>query len=142
VPSDGSTPPRQATIGVRHDTTPRFSPDGRSLAFLSDRRPVTEEEPEAPKDREDATQVHLLPLDGGEARRLTDLPRGVDGFAWSPDGRWLVVRSASARANRVEDARARGKGAAPKPGEPPTSDYGTWTGCRTCSTGRDSSTTT
>jgi acylaminoacyl-peptidase len=123
VPSDGSTPPRQATIGVRHDTHPRFSPDGRSLAFLSDRRPVTEEEPEAPKDREDGTQVHLLPLDGGEARRLTDLPRGVDGFAWSPDGRWLVVRSASARANRVEDARARGKGAPPKPGEPPTSDY-------------------
>ena len=123
VPSDGSTPPRQATLGVRHDTHPRFSPDGRSLAFLSDRRPVTEEEPEAPTDREDATQVHLLPLDGGEARRLTDLPRGVDGFAWSPDGRWLVVRSASARANRVEDARARGKGAPPKPGEPPTSDY-------------------
>ena len=123
VPSDGSTPPRQATLGVRHDTHPRFSPDGRWLAFLSDRRPVTEEEPEAPKDREDGTQVHLLPLDGGEARRLTDLPRGVDGFAWSPDGRWLVVRSASARANRVEDARARGKGAPPKPGEPPTSDY-------------------
>jgi acylaminoacyl-peptidase len=123
VPSDGSTPPRQATLGVRHDTHPRFSPDGRSLAFLSDRRPVTEEEPEAPKDREDGTQVHLLPLDGGEARRLTDLPRGVDGFAWSPDGRWLVVRSASARPTRAEDARARGKGAPPKPGDPPTSDY-------------------
>ena len=123
VPSDGSTPPRQATLGVRHDTHPRFSPDGRWLAFLSDRRPVTEEEPEAPKDREDGTQVHLLPLDGGEARRLTDLPRGVDGFAWSPDGRWLVVRSASAGPTREEDARARGKGAPPKPGEPPTSDY-------------------
>ena len=123
VPSDGSAPPRQATLGVRNDTHPRFSPDGRWLAFLSDRRPVTEEEPEAPKDREDGTQVHLLPLDGGEARRLTDLPRGVEGFAWSPDGRWLVVRSASAGPTREEDARVRGKGVPPKPGEPPTSDY-------------------
>src|SRR5512140_177643 len=72
VPADGSAPARQVSIGVRHDTHPRFSPDGRSLAFLSDRRPITEEEPGSPLDREDGTQVHLLPLSGGEARRLTD----------------------------------------------------------------------
>jgi len=123
APADGSAPPRQVTLGVRHDTHPRFSPDGRTLAFLSDRRPVTEEEPDAPKDREDGTQVHLLPLDGGEACRLTDLPRGVDGFAWSPDGRSLVVRSASRAPTREADTRARGKAAPPKPGAPPTSDY-------------------
>ncbi len=124
VPADGSSPPRQVTLGVRHDTQPRFSPDGRTLAFLSDRRPITEEEPEAPRDREDGTQVHLLPLDGGEARRLTDLPRGVDGFAWSPDGRSFVVRSASRAATRAADARARGKTTQPlRPGTPPTSDY-------------------
>ena len=84
VPADGSAPPRQVTLGTRHDTHPRFSPDGTILAFISDRRPLVEEEPDAPKDREDGTQVHLLPLAGGEARRLTDLPRGVDDFAWSP----------------------------------------------------------
>jgi acylaminoacyl-peptidase len=124
VPADGSAPPRAMTLGVRHDTHPRFSPDGRTLAFLSDRRPITEEEPAAPKDREDGTQVHLLPLDGGEARRLTDLPRGVDGFAWSPDGRSLVVRSPSRAPTRAEDARARGKTVEPpRPGTPPTSDY-------------------
>jgi dipeptidyl aminopeptidase/acylaminoacyl peptidase len=124
APADGGAPPRQATLGVRHDTHPRFSPDGRTLAFLSDRRPVTEEEPDAPTDREDGTQVHLLPLDGGEARRLTDLPRGVTGFAWSSDGRSLVVQSASHGSTRAEDARARGKKVEPpRPGEPPTSDY-------------------
>ena len=121
--ADGSAPPRQLTLGIRHDTHPRFSPDGRTLAFLSDRRPVTEEEPDAPKDREDGTQVQLLPLDGGEARRLTDLPRGVDGFAWSPDGTSLVVQSASHASTSKADARARGKVAPPKPGQPPTSDY-------------------
>ena len=123
VPADGSAGPRQLTIGARHDTRPRFSPDGRTLAFLSDRRPLVEEEPGAPQDREDGTQVHLLPLAGGEARRLTDLPRGVDAFEWSPDGRSLVVRTTSFGATREEDRRARGKPKPPQPGEMPHSDY-------------------
>lgn len=123
VPADGSAPPRQVTLGIRHDAHARFSPDGTSLAFLSDRRPLVEEEPDAPKDREDGTQVHLLPLAGGEARRLTDLPRGVDDFAWSPDGRSLVVRTTSFGATRAEDRKARRKAPPPKPGATPLSDY-------------------
>ena len=122
VPADGSAPPRQVTLGTKRDTQPRFSPDGRSLAFLSDRRPIVEEEPTAPKEREDATQVHLLPLDGpGEARRLTDLPRGVDELAWSPDGTKMAILTPSRGATREADARARGRREA-KPGEP-RSDY-------------------
>jgi dipeptidyl aminopeptidase/acylaminoacyl peptidase len=126
VPVDGSQEPRRLTLGAKHDTRPRFSPDGRALAFLSDRRLAIEEEPDAPKDpkeREDLGQVHLLPLDGGEARRLTNLPRGVEGFEWSPDGTRLVVLSASVGATREEDAKARGKAPKAKPGEPPESDF-------------------
>ena len=125
VPTDGSAPARQLTIGAKHDGHPRFSPDGRTLAFLSDRRLAVEELPGAPDDREDAGQVHLLPLDDpGEARRLTDLPRGVDGFAWSPEGRHLAVLSSSHGATREEDARRRGMaGAKPRPGDPPPADY-------------------
>jgi dipeptidyl aminopeptidase/acylaminoacyl peptidase len=124
VPANGGQPPRQLTIGVRHDRHARWSPDGHSIAFLSDRRPLVEEEPGPPGDREDGTQIHLLPVDGpGEARRLTDLPRGVDGFAWSPDGKRLAVLSASRADTRAADARARRVPATPKPGEPPTSDY-------------------
>jgi dipeptidyl aminopeptidase/acylaminoacyl peptidase len=123
VPTDGSSPARQVTLGARHDTRPRFSPDGTALAFLSDRRPLVEDEPAAPKDREDGTQVHLLPLSGGEARRLTDLPRGVDAFEWSPDGRSLVVRTTSFRATHEEDRKARGKPKPPQPGDTPHSDY-------------------
>jgi acylaminoacyl-peptidase len=123
APTDGSAPARQVTLGVRHDTRPRFSPDGRLLAFLSDRRPVVEEEPDAPNEREDGTQVHLLPLGGGEARRLTDLPRGVESFEWSPDGRSLVVTTSSFGATREADRRARRKAKPPAPGETPHSDY-------------------
>jgi dipeptidyl aminopeptidase/acylaminoacyl peptidase len=125
VPTDGSQPARRLTIGVKQDGSPRFSPDGRTLAFLSDRRLAVEELPGAPDDREDGAQVHLLPLDGpGEARRLTDLPRGVDGFAWSPDGRRLAILSASRGATREDDARRRGRRAdKPAPDAPPPSDY-------------------
>ena len=123
APADGSAPPRQVTLGARHDTRPRFSPDGTLLAFLSDRRPLVEEEPDAPKDREDGTQVHLLPLAGGEARRLTDLPRGVDAFEWAHDGRSLVVRTTSFGVTRAEDRKRRGKPEPPKPGATPPSDY-------------------
>ena len=126
APVDGLTPARRLTMGPKADRHPRFAPDGRTLAFLSDRRLRVEDEPTRPtdpKDRKDAVQVHLLPLDGGEARRLTDLPRGVDGFEFSPDGRRMVVLS-SALASTIEaDEKRRGRLPKPKPGETPLSDY-------------------
>lgn len=126
VPLEGTAGPRQLTIGAKHDRHGRFSPDGRTVAFISDRRLQIEDEPDAPKDpkeREDGDQVHLLSLDGGEARRLTDLPRGVDEFAWSPDGRWLLVTTSSRGATRKEDRRARGLDTRREPADPPESDY-------------------
>jgi len=132
VPTDGSSDARQLTLGLRRDHMARFSPDGRTLAFLSDRRVLVDDdrrdrdgarEAGESTDREDASQVHLLPLDGGEARRLTDLPRGVEAFEWSPDGSRLVVVTASRGATREDDARRRGRRAGHAPGTPPPSDY-------------------
>ena len=132
IETDGSVPPRQLTLGARHDRHPRVSSDGRTLAFISDRRSLIEEEPgtrgpgrdpRTKDDREDSKQVHLLPLDGGEARRLIDLPRGVDAFEWSPDGSRLVLVSSSRGAAGAEDDRRRGIDRKADAGSPPPSDY-------------------
>lgn len=120
VPADGSAPPRQLTLGANNDHTPRWSPDGRTLGFLSDRMAVLIDggaSEAAGVDRapaEGRTQVWLLPMDGGEARRLTDLPQDVKDLAWSPDGRVLCVVSGATSAEREGPAR---------PDEPPKPDF-------------------
>ena len=64
---------RRLTHNDSTNSAPAISPDGSSMAFMSSRT----EKP----------QLWLLPLDGGEPRRLTDLPQGVgSGPVWSPDG--------------------------------------------------------
>src|SRR5262245_35259959 len=77
----GGGEPRPFTRGPRRDTAPRWSPDGRWLAFVSER------------EKKGKGQLHVMPTDGGEALRLTDLKPGVTTPVWSPDGRWLAFVS-------------------------------------------------
>jgi dipeptidyl aminopeptidase/acylaminoacyl peptidase len=75
APVDGSSPPRRFTYGKR-DHSPRWSPDGRYLAFVSNRGKKN--------------QIFLAPLDGGEARQATKAKFGAGQPAWSPDGRKIA----------------------------------------------------
>ncbi|MEP6691023.1 MAG: S9 family peptidase [Gemmatimonadaceae bacterium] len=75
--------PRQLTFSERGETQPTWSPDGRSIAFVSARGAGTAEDP--PK-----TQIWVLPLDGGEAWKLTDAREGITGFGWSNDGKQIA----------------------------------------------------
>lgn len=68
------------TSSPSKEHTPRFSPDGRYIAFLSKRDPKTLHD-----------QVWLLAREGGEAQRLTDLKGGVTDYQFSPDGTKMVV---------------------------------------------------
>jgi dipeptidyl aminopeptidase/acylaminoacyl peptidase len=119
VPADGSAPARQLTLGRRTDIAPRWSPDGRTLAFLSDRSGIMQAagvgEAAGPKEapKEGGTQVWLLPIEGGEARQLTRLPRDVTDLAWSPDGRQLCLVSASEKAKERPSSRRAEEGPEP-----------------------------
>src|SRR5205085_6274506 len=79
--ADGGSTSRQLTAGPGSDRQPRWSPDGRTLAFVST--------------RESGAQLWLLPVGGagGEARRVSSLADGVSDPVWLPDGTGVLVTS-------------------------------------------------
>ncbi len=83
--ADGSAPPRRFTAGAKADADPRWSPDGTRLAFTSNRADKT-------------SQLYVMPVAGGEPRKLTSLKEDVTQAVWSPDGTRLVFVA------RVRDA--------------------------------------
>jgi dipeptidyl aminopeptidase/acylaminoacyl peptidase len=68
---------RQVTQGGGSDRSPRWSPDGKTLAFISS--------------RQGGPQIWALPLPGGEARPVTHIGDGVGEFYWRPDGQGFLA---------------------------------------------------
>jgi dipeptidyl aminopeptidase/acylaminoacyl peptidase len=67
---------RQFTSSAKSENNPRWSPDGRKLAFVSARN--------------GSAQIFLLPMDGGEALPLTQSKTGIRTYEWAPDGKSIV----------------------------------------------------
>jgi dipeptidyl aminopeptidase/acylaminoacyl peptidase len=94
---DGSDA-RQVTSAGERNGSPRWSPDGRSLAFVSD--------------RVEKSGLFLLPMGGGEARELTRNPAGIGDPAWSSDGTRIAFTASVDPANPSGEKPK--EGAAPK----------------------------
>jgi dipeptidyl aminopeptidase/acylaminoacyl peptidase len=91
--TDGSNA-SQITFGEKSSTNPKWSPDGSSIAFTSNRK-------------DNKNNLYLLRLSGGEAEPLTDVKSGVADFEWSPDGQWIAFAMTDAK---TEDEEKNDKG--------------------------------
>ncbi len=81
APTDGSAAPRKLTFTRGGESGATFSPDGKWLAFS------------AKRDGDDAAQIYLLPLEGGEAKRVTSISTGAESPRFRPDGKAILFES-------------------------------------------------
>jgi len=79
---------RQLTYSEKSESSPKWSPDGKSLAFLSN--------------RETNQQIYLLSMSGGDAVALTKGKRSISRFAWSHDGKQIAFLAPEAKTEAEE----------------------------------------
>ena len=98
--NDSSRESRQFTNSLKSESHPRWSADGKKLAFLSDREGEFQ-------------QIFVMPSDGGEASRLTEGKRSVSSFEWSPDNKQIAylapepkTESEEKKTNEKDDAKS------------------------------------
>ncbi len=78
----------QFTNSPKNEDTPRWSPDGKQLAFLSN--------------RDEGRQIYVISLEGGEGRRLIQSKHEIESFAWSPDGSQIMFIAADPKTEAEE----------------------------------------
>ena len=83
----------QLTNAKKSSNAPQWSPDGKRIAFASD--------------RDGKRQIYLIAPSGGEAFQLTNLETGVNGFNWSPDGRSIAFTAAESETKARKDRKEK-----------------------------------
>src|SRR5205807_2659292 len=99
VAASPGSQPREITNGPR-DSSPRWSPDGKTLAFV--RAPEKDGKPQP-------GQIHLLSMSGGEPHALTSMPKSVESFAWSPNGKQIAFTATTKPSDFESTAKKKEK---------------------------------
>lgn len=79
----------QWTFGEHRNTSPRWSPNGKEIAFVSN--------------RSGKNQIYILSRDGGEARQLTFVSNGASNPVWSPDGKEVAFQTSLKKEQSLQD---------------------------------------
>ncbi len=79
----------QLTFSEKSSTNPKWSPDGKAIAFLSNRK-------------DNKNNLYLLRLSGGEAERLTDVKSSIADFEWAPNGRYIAFTMTDPKTDEEE----------------------------------------
>lgn len=103
VSASGEGEPTRFVTGSGDAWSPQWSPDGRWIAFLSDRGEEGDDSDEG------ETQVYVMSFFGGEARKLTESETSVRSFKWSPDGNWIAYVASDPKTEEEEEAEERGE---------------------------------
>jgi len=97
--TNGGGTPTQFTFGDQRDVQPRWSPDGKQLAYLSNQHSARQ------------SQITIIPLGGGAPRPVTNLRGSFVSFRWSPDGTQFVCafrkRDQAVVAREADEEKAR-----------------------------------
>lgn len=96
MPADGQSPYR-FTYNDKTDRSPQWSPDGKTIAFLSQRGEAGQ------------TQIYLISVSGGEAMQLTKAENSVLSFKWSPDGSRIAYTMTDPRTKEESEAEREGR---------------------------------
>ena len=99
VATSGNEPPIRLTNG-KHDQRARWSPDGKRIAFVRAGEKDDGGKPRPP-------QIAILSLAGGEARIITDLPKGAAGPVWSPDSKRIAFSSSTTQEDIDKEQRKK-----------------------------------
>jgi dipeptidyl aminopeptidase/acylaminoacyl peptidase len=119
-PSKNSSPAEPALIQLTqsgHDSDPKWSPDGRWIAFLSERKPASEKDSDSDEDKrkekgeskdkndkEDTAQIYLISPAGGESIPLTRGEEEVHTFSWSADSHTIYFATRNPWTKAQKDA--------------------------------------
>ena len=99
---DGNSPARQISFGEKGDSQAQFSPDGKFISFVSARGGADAK-----------PQIYLMPIDGGEAWKLTDAKESVSSYSWAPDSSRIAFVATdpriAGRRSQHQEARRRAR---------------------------------
>ena len=87
------------TVRAGSSSSAAWSPDGRWIAFLSDRPAALKDSPAGKR------QLYIMPADGGDAQQLTKMEDGVEDFAWAPDSRQIALAANGPEPKTMKDRK-------------------------------------